>query len=183
MSMRTSRPSWRTSGWPSGRPFPLYGRRAAADESDVATTLDKHGGRVERRTLRATTMLNSYLDWPGVAQVGRLEREMTAGGGSTVEVPYLITSEPRHRAGAATLLEWTRGHWGIENRLHWVRDVTMGEDGNRTRVGSGPQMLAAIRNLAVSKLRLDKVTNVAAGLRRNAARVRDLLVSFRILKN
>jgi hypothetical protein len=67
-------------------------------------TLDKHGGRVERRRLATTTMLNDYLDWPGVAQVGRLERTVTAGGEVTVEVQYLITSVPRQRAGAATLL-------------------------------------------------------------------------------
>jgi hypothetical protein len=128
-------------------------------------------------------MLNTYLDWPHVAQVGRLEREVTAGGASTVEVQYLITSVPRERAGAATLLGWLRGHWTIENRLHYVRDVTMGEDANRTRVGSGPQALAALRNLAITTLRLDGVANIAAGLRRNAARVRDLMVRLCILKN
>jgi hypothetical protein len=128
-------------------------------------------------------MLNAYLGWPGVARVGRLEREVTEGGESTVEVAYLITSVPPGEAGAATLLGWPRGHWGIENRLHYVRDVTMGEDANRTRIGSGPQALAALRNLAISKLRLDGVTNIAAALRRNAARVRDLLVSLCILKN
>jgi hypothetical protein len=128
-------------------------------------------------------MLNAYLDWPGVAQVGRLEREVSAGGKATVEVQYLITSVPPGLADAATLLGWARGHWDIENRLHWVRDVTMGEDANRTRSGSGPQVLAAIRNLAISKLRLEKAENIAAALRRNAARVRDLLVSLRILKN
>jgi hypothetical protein len=128
-------------------------------------------------------MLDGYLGWPGVAQVGRLERTVTAGGEVTVEVQYLVTSVPRERAGAVTLLGWVRGHWGIENRLHYVRDVTLGEDANRARSGSAPQVLAALRNLAVSKLRLDGVTNIAAGLRRNAARVRDLLASLRILKN
>jgi hypothetical protein len=108
---------------------------------------------------------------------------VTIGGESTVEVAYLITSVPPGEAGAAGLLGWLRGHWGVENRLHYVRDVTMGEDANRTRTGSGPQALAALRNLAISKLRLDGVKNIAAGLRRNAARVRDLLVSLRILKN
>jgi hypothetical protein len=128
-------------------------------------------------------MLNGYLDWPGVAQVGRLERTVTTGGEATVEVQYLVTSVPRACAGAATLRGWLRGHWGIENRLHYVRDVTMGEDSNRTRSGSGPQVLASLRNPAISKLRLDEVTNIAAALRRNAARVRDLLVSLCILKN
>lgn len=118
-----------------------------------------------------------------MAQVGLLERTVTAGGEASAEVEYLITSVPRQHAGASALLGWARGHWGIENRLHYVRDVTMGEDANRTRSGSGPQALAALRNLAISKLRLDDVTNVAAALRRNAARVRDLLVNLRILKN
>ena len=71
----------------------------------------------------------------------------------------------------------------IENRLPYVRDVTLGEDANRTRVGSGPQVLAALRNVAISKLRHDGVENIAAALRRNAARVRDLFVSLRILRN
>lgn len=128
-------------------------------------------------------MLNDYLDWPGVAQVGLLERTVAVGGEVTAEVGYLITSVPRGSAGAATLLGWVRGHWGIENRLHYVRDVAMGEDANRTSAGSGPQALAALRNLAVSKMRFDGVKNIAAELRRNAARVKELLVSLRILKN
>lgn len=128
-------------------------------------------------------MLAGYLDWPGLAQVGRLERTVTVGGEVTVEVQYLISSVPRQQADAATLLRWTRGHWGIENRLHYVRDATMGEDASRVRSGSGPQVLAALRNAALSHLRLSGVTNIAAGLRRNAARVRDLLVGLRILKN
>jgi hypothetical protein len=128
-------------------------------------------------------MLNGYLGWPGVAQVGLLEREVTEGGEATVEAQYLITSVPRERAGAATLLGWARGHWGIENRVHYVRDVTMGEDANRTRTGSGPQVLAALRNLAISKLRLEAATNIAAGLRRNAARVGDLIANLRSLKH
>jgi Transposase DDE domain len=128
-------------------------------------------------------MLNSYLDWPGVARVGLLEREVTVGDEATVEVRYLIASVSRERAAAATLPGWVRGHWGIENRLHRVRDVTMGEDANRARSGSGPQVLATLRNLAISRLRLDEVTNIAAALRRNAARVGDLIASLCSLKN
>jgi len=89
-------------------------------------------------------MLNSYLDWPKVTQVCRIEAEVRKGGESTREMSYAITSVPRSRAGAAALLAWHRGHWGIENRVRYVRDVTMGEDGNRTRVGSGPQVLVAM---------------------------------------
>lgn len=118
-----------------------------------------------------------------MAQVGRLERTVVRGEQATHEVAYLITSVPRAHADAATLLGWHRGHWGIENRLHYVRDVSFGEDANPTRTGSGPQVLAALRNAAISYLRSSGVPNIAAALRRNAARVRDLLVSLCILKN
>jgi hypothetical protein len=128
-------------------------------------------------------MLNGYLDWPGVAQVCRIESVVTRGGEATCEVSYAITSVPRARAGAAALLGWHRGHWGIENRVHYVRDVTMGEDGNRTRVGSGPQVLAALRNAVISRLRIAGSTNIAASLRRNAARVADLVKNVCSLTN
>lgn len=128
-------------------------------------------------------MLNGYLDWPGVAQVCRIESEVRRGGERTVEVSYAITSVPRDRADAATLLGWLRGHWGIENRLHYVRDVTMGEDANRTRTGSGPQVLAALRNATIGRLRLSGSTNIAASLRRNAARVREVLKTIRRFTN
>ena len=128
-------------------------------------------------------MLNGYLDWPGVAQVCRIEAEVKAGDKATSEVSYAITSVPRTQADAATLLGWHRGHWGIENRVHWVRDVTMGEDDNRTWVGSGPQVLAALRNATINHLRVAGSTNIAASLRRNAARVHDLIRIVRSLTN
>ena len=128
-------------------------------------------------------MLNGYLGWPGVAQVCRIEAEVSQGDEATHEVSYAITSVPRSQANAATLLSWHRGHWGIEDRLHWVRDVTMGEDQNRTRVGSGPQVLAALRNAAISHMRSLGSTNIAASLRRNAARVGDLLKILYSLSN
>jgi predicted transposase YbfD/YdcC len=128
-------------------------------------------------------MLNDYLDWPGVAQVCRIQAEVKTGAEESYEVSYAITSVPREQADAATLLGWHRGHWGIENRLHWVRDVTMGEDANRTWSGSGPQVLAALRNAAIAQMRIAGSTNIAASLRRNAARVKDLLKVMRILKH
>ena len=128
-------------------------------------------------------MLVDYLDWPGAAQVIRVRADVKKGGEVTSEASYAITSVPRERAGAATLLGWHRGHWGIENRVHYVRDVTMGEDAGRTRSGSGPQVLAALRNAAISHMRTAGSSNIAAALRRNAARVGDLLKGLRILKN
>jgi hypothetical protein len=145
--------------------------------------VEKRGGRVESRRLRATDLLNDYLDWPGVAQVCRIEREVRrAGRDPSREVDYAITSVPRERADAATLLGWWRGHWGIENRSHYVRDVTMGEDASRIRAGAAPQVLAAVRNVAIGWLRSQGVDNIAAALRRNAARVPDLFRALGILK-
>ena len=88
----------------------------------------KGHGRVERRQLISSTMLNQYLDWPGVKQVCKITRTTTRKGETTTEVAYAITSVGRDRADTKQLLDWNRGHWGIENRLHWVRDESFGED-------------------------------------------------------
>lgn len=143
--------------------------------------MDSHGGRIEIRTIETTNRLRGYLDWPGVGQVCRVEMTVRTAAKTTHEVGYAITSVSPEQADAATLLRWWRGHWGIENRLHYVRDWAWDEDRDRTRLGSGPQALAALRNAAVTFLRREGVTNITAALRRNAARVRDLPVSLRIL--
>lgn len=149
---------------------------------DCATTLDKGHGRSERRTLKATTALNDYLDWPGVGQVGQIESVVTRDGKTTQEVRSFITSAPRSEADAETLLAWARGHWSIENRSHHVRDVTLGEDASRIRKGSGPQVMAALRNATIGFLRQTGATNIAQALRRNSSRVSDLLAKLGILK-
>jgi hypothetical protein len=96
---------------------------------------------------------------------------VSAGNERTTEVEYAITSVPRPQADAATLLGWWRDHWGIENRLHWVRDVTFSEDASRIRSGAAPQVLAAIRNAAIGLLRSQHVTNIAQALREHAFKV------------
>ena len=149
---------------------------------DTATTLDKGHGRRERRTLKATTALNEYLDWPGVAQVGQVESEVVKDGKTTHETRYFVTSVSRVVGDAGQLLKWVRGHWSIENRSHYVRDVTMGEDSSRIRKHSGPQVMAALRNATISFLRTMGVTNVAEALRRNASQVSQLFARLGILK-
>ena len=84
-------------------------------------------------------------------------------------VCYGITSLGRGEADAARLLRLVRGHWGIENGLHWVRDVTLGEDGCRVRTGSAPQVLAAVRNAVVYLLDGVKAASKAAAMRSFAA--------------
>ena len=115
--------------------------------------------------MQASTRLACQLDWPGVAQVCRLQRTTRRKGCSTVEVQYAITSLSRPRADAALLIGHWRGHWGIENRLHWVRDVTLGEDKCQVKKGNGPQNLAAFRNAAISLLRLAGCKEIAVALR------------------
>ena len=125
----------------------------------------RRGDRWERRRLWASTALNEYLDWPGVGQVCCVERTRRHKGRESVERAYAITSLSPERADAARLLEIWRGHWGIENRLHWVRDVVFGEDQSQVRSGSAPQLMAALRNLVIGTLRLSGVNNIAAALR------------------
>jgi predicted transposase YbfD/YdcC len=143
------------------------------EERQTATTADKGHGRVERRTLVSTTALTGYLDWPGARQVFRLTRERTAGGKTTVEVVYGITSLTREQADAGRLLGLVRQHWEIENRLHYVRDVTLGEDACRVRSGGAPQVLAAVRNVAVYLLEGVAAPSKAAATRRLAAHPRE----------
>jgi predicted transposase YbfD/YdcC len=114
--------------------------------------VDKGHGRLERRTLRVTTILTQRQKWPGLAQGFEITRERTEKGNKTVERAYGITSLTPQKADARRLLGLTRGHWSIENRTHYVRDVTLGEDACRTRKGAAPQVLAALRNVVVHLL-------------------------------
>jgi predicted transposase YbfD/YdcC len=104
--------------------------------------------------------------------VFRLTRERTVKGKTTVEVVYGITSLAPELADAARLLGLVRGHWGIENRLHYIRDVTLGEDACRVRSGSAPQILAGLRNAAMHLLKKLNPTNTAAATRHLNAKPR-----------
>lgn len=130
-----------------------------------ATTLDKGHGRREQRTIETTTWLNDYLDWPGVGQVFRLTRERRIGDKTTVEAVYGITSLSRERASAKKLLELVRGHWGIENGLHWVRDEVLREDRCRVRKGAGAEVLATLRNTVLFLLTKTRIKGPTAALR------------------
>jgi hypothetical protein len=132
----------------------------------TATSTEKGHGRLEQRTLRTTTILTLHEKWPGLMQGFELTRQRTIKGKTTVEVIYGITSLKQEEAGARRLLGLTRGHWGIENKLHYVRDVTLGEDGCRVRKGSAPQVLAAVRNAVIHLLAGVEAPSRAAAIRR-----------------
>jgi hypothetical protein len=148
-----------------------------------ASHTDAHADRVEARTLRASAGLNGYLlGWAGLGQVLWLERRVwQPGRGERIETACAITSLSPSQASAAELLALWRGHWSIETRLHYVRDVTMGEDACRVRSGAAPQALAAMRNAVINLVRLAGQTNVAATLRRFAARPAEALAAIGII--
>jgi hypothetical protein len=142
---------------------------SGVEPSEPVRRVSKHGGRVEVRQLVASTMLNEWAQWPHLAQVAQLTSWRAEGDQVTQETHYLITSLPPEQADPGRLLELSRGHWGIENRLHWVRDVTFDEDRCQVRSGAAPQVMSALRNLVIGVLRCEGASNIAAALRTYAA--------------
>lgn len=126
---------------------------------------DRHGDRHELRELTVSTDLNEWAQWPHLGQVGRLISTCRRKGKVSRETSYIVTSLSPDQATPAQLLALARGHWGIENRLHWVRDVTFDEDRCQIRSGNAPQVMAALRNLVIGLLRLCQTRNIAAVLR------------------
>lgn len=138
--------------------------------------MNKGHGRREIRALTSTTALNHYLDWPDVGQVFELERVRELPGKTEVEVVCGITSLGRARSDAQDLLGRARGHWGIENRLHYVRDETLGEDRGRVRKGNAAQVRAALRNACVHLLEGVQAPSKASASRRLAAHPEEAVV-------
>jgi predicted transposase YbfD/YdcC len=143
----------------------------AGETRTVAETVDSGHGRIEQRRLQTSDILVGYSDWPGLAQVFQLERQVIRKKTGEVreEVVAGVTSLAPERADAARLLALVRGHWHIENKSHWVRDVTFDEDRSQVRCGHIPQVMAALRNTAIGLLRWAGETNIAAACRRFAA--------------
>ena len=135
------------------------------DRREARTVDSGHGRSREIRHLVASTDLDGYTDWPALAQAFRLERTWEAHGKQHRVVHYGITSLPPETANAARLLALRRGHWQIENGLHYVKDVTLGEDRSLIHVGKGPAVLAMLRDAVVTLLH-------QAGYRRIAQRLR-----------
>jgi Transposase DDE domain len=107
------------------------------------------------------------LDFPYAAQVVVVEREVAdlADRMTSTETSYYVTSLTAAKAPTERAAAVVRGHWGIENGLHWVRDVTWDEDRSQVRTAAAPRALASLRNLAIGALRHAGETNIASGLR------------------
>jgi predicted transposase YbfD/YdcC len=143
----------------------------AGEQRTAAATVDLGHGRIEQRGLQTSNVLVGYSDWPGLAQVFRLERQviLKKTGEVRTEVVAGVTSLTPERADAGRLLALVRSHWQIENQSHWVRDVTFDEDRSQVRCGSIPQVMAALRNTVIGLMRWAGYTNIAAACRRFAA--------------
>lgn len=131
---------------------------------------DRGHGRREIRTLKILTVAYG-IEFPHAAQalqIRRRRRRLDQPRRFTTETVYAITSLNVHQAHPAQLAAWIRGHWSIENKLHWIRDVTYDEDRSQIRTHTGPQVMAALRNAAIGILRLAGVTNIAAANRHHA---------------
>jgi predicted transposase YbfD/YdcC len=141
----------------------------APDEAPFGTVVEhrQHGDRIETRRLWTSAALVGYSDWPGLGQVCKVERTVQRRGEPSRETAYAVTSLGPKTAPAELLRLW-RGHWAIENRLDYVRDVTFGEDASQVRSGAAPEVLAALRNAVIGLLRRAGHTNVAAALRQVA---------------
>lgn len=140
------------------------------DRREARSVTDGHGRRDDTRHLVASTDLCGYCDWPGLAQAIRLERTWTAHGRRHRALHYAITSLPPAAADPARLLALKRGHWSVENALHHVKDVTLGEDRSLVHVGAGPTILAMLRDAGLNLLRRAGCHAVAARLRAYADR-------------
>jgi len=141
------------------------------DTLTESKSVDAYAGRIEERVLKASTAMQGYSDWPGLRQVLKMERKITfkRTGVMRQEEAYAITSLDERRASAERLLRLWREHWHIENKLHYVRDVTYREDKSQVRRGKIPQVMAALRNAAIGLIRVSGATNIAAACRRYAA--------------
>jgi predicted transposase YbfD/YdcC len=134
-----------------------------------ARTRDRAHGRAETRTVTAVSV-RAGIGFPHPAQaVQVVRRQRTRTGTWRTETAYALTSLAAHQASPADLGDAVRGHWQVENTLHRVCHVTFA-DHSQVRTDTGPRVMASLRNLAITVLRLAGVTNIAAALRRHARR-------------
>ena len=136
-------------------------------EFQVAAVVNKGHGRLEKRILFETSLLNEYLDWPHVAQVFRLERMVWFDHGqrSSRQITYGLTSLSPEKASPKKLLTLVRQYWGIENGLHYRRDVTLNEDRTRLTVGNAGHNMAILNNLIIGLCTYNGYSNLAKARR------------------
>lgn len=147
------------------------------------STIEAGHGRVETRQAIASSALAGYSEWPGLAQVVRIRRTWLQKGQTYEATRFIVTSLGREEASVADLLAMNRGHWGIENRLHWVKDVTMGEDKSLIHVEKGGSVMSGLRNIALSLLHRAGQKRIASTLRANSRNPKQALILMGLLNS
>ncbi len=153
------------------QPEALPGTSVIPDDFATVRTLDLGHGRLDERVLTTSSLLREYCGWPYLAQAFQVERTSRRGRRTTREVRYGITSAPTSVLAAGTLLNVVRGHWQIENGLHYRRDVSLDEDASLARMGQSPHVLATLNNFVCGLTGRAGITNLAAMQRSLAAAV------------
>jgi predicted transposase YbfD/YdcC len=150
------------------QPKPGFGK--IKTDFETAKQVSYGHGRIEIRTIQTSEMLNDYLDWPGVEQVYRLERQFfwirrAQIYKTSYEIEYGVTSLTRKHAPAIKILKVRRSHWAIETGLHYRRDVTFHEDATRMTIGTAGSILSVVHNLVLGLLKRAGFVNSAKGRR------------------
>jgi len=147
----------------------LFARCKALPWAKIRATsaVDVGHGRRVRRTIKVAAA-PALLDFAGAVQVAQIRRTRTQAGNKSVEVVYVITSLPSTQASPTQIATWVQGHWGIENKLHWVRDVIFDEDRSSIRTGNAPRVMATLRSTAISVLHLTGTGGIARATRHHA---------------
>jgi predicted transposase YbfD/YdcC len=140
-------------------------------------SVQKGHGRLEMREIWTSTQMNEYFrkDWAGIAQVFMIRKTVKEKGGERIEIVYGITNLPRKKANARRLLELNQKHWYIENRLHYRRDVTLGEDASQVRINGAPAVLAALNGGILALSDFLGVRNLAKQMIHYCAQPREVL--------
>ena len=135
-------------------------------------------GRRETRTVKALTVTTpGGLRFPHAKQAIRITRTRTVAGKTSRETAYYTVSLPAEHAQPADLQDWVRREWLIENQVHHVRDVTFREDLHQARTGTGPAVIATLRNTAIGFHRTNGEGNIARATRRASHRPHDLITA------
>jgi len=153
------------------QPVPLPGTSLIPDDFVMVRTVELAHGRLDERVLRTSSLVSEYQDWPYLAQAFQVVRTSTIGQRTTHEVRYGITSAPVDVMGAKAMLGMVRGHWQIENGLHYRRDVSLEEDASLVRMGQAPHVLATLNNVVCGLAARAGITNLAAMQRSLAATI------------
>ena len=150
----------------------LHAQLAALPRRDVPVAYqarERGHGRTERRTLKVTSVAKG-LAFPHAAQAIQIVRRRKVKGTWSRETCYAVTSLTITQGTHTQLAAIIRGHWGIEDRLHWVRDMAFDEDRSQVRAAAGPRIMASLRNLVIAIVRLAGAASIAAALRYHARR-------------